>query len=261
MKQIQLHIILMIICLSACGGSSAPHGKSLLNLTFSTDHPFDPNISPGRIDHYKITISGESLSNTLVQEFSPSAGTVYFDGFAAGATMQILVEALNDNAQVIGRGRTETVVQEDQYTDAAIALKHVPIFTNIYEGTSVYANRFVPKVYAPAGLEFQVMEAVDGNLTALPDVVSGEVSFSISEAEASVSAIRTVHTPRFAIGAHQLTVQDPSTGESSTVDVNVLDTGNVTLLHTTAGDYLGSAYATSENQPTDAVRYFKALTH
>ena len=261
MKNILISNILILVVLSACGGdgsSSNQHHRSL-NLGFSVDHPFDANISPGRIERYKITISGDALPNTIVREFDSNAGTVYFDDSTSGATMSVLVEALNSNSQVIGRGNTQVVIKEDAYTDAPVILNHVPIFTNVYEGSTVYANRFVPKIYAPAGMGFQVMESINGSLTALPDVVSGEVNFSVSEDAANISASQTIHTPQFSVGTHQLMVRDMATGESSTVNVNVMDTGNVALLPTTAGDYLGSAYSTSENQPTDVIRYFKNL--
>lgn len=239
MKQ-SLIIIFMSVLFTACGGGSTGQGaQGFLALQFEARNEFDPNAEPGVIDNFKITVTGDGLDQAIVKYYPADTETVQFDGFPNGSTVEVKVEAINQNGFVIRRGYSDPVsIRQNQASQATVAIYNVPIFTNVKPGGYVNVNRFVPRVFAPGEINFQLSDTIGEVTTSLSDALTGEVTLSVSESLFADST-RPVHIGALSVGEHILSVQAPDTFEATYVTVNGYQSPTDKVLTTTAGAFFG----------------------
>lgn len=238
-------IIIFIFCffilLQGCssgGGSASNNGY--LALQFEQRNEFDPDAAPGVIDNFKITVVGEGLDAPIVKYYEADTETVQFDGFPSGSVIQITVEAINQNGFVIRRGYSDSVtIQSGQVAQALVEIFNVPIFTNLRPSGYVNVDRFVPKVFAPGEIQFQLTNTVGSVTTSLSDVVTGDITLSIS-GDTYADSIRPVYVSGLDAGEQVLRVEDPETLEATDVQVTGYHSPSRKVLTTTAGGYLGT---------------------
>jgi hypothetical protein len=259
----QINIIL-ILCImfvfSGCGNNAkVGNGAGKLALAIKNTVDFDPDIEHSKIDHFIVTIEGDGVAHEIKQKFGYDTGAVTFEGFEVGKSISVTVEAVNDNGYAILRGKADEVYINPGNTNVStIEIKAVPVFANVYHNATVYANRFIPKVYAPTGIEFEVSSLFKATETVLEDVISGEINFSINKND--TEAVKAIYIQPLNAGTQQLTVRDIDTDESTTITINTLNNGLVKALPTTAGAYVGSLMSAEVfNQPNSLEHYFRQL--
>lgn len=240
MKHFIIIILLLSFILPACGGgTNGQGGQGYLALQFEERNEFNPNAEPGIIDNFKITVTGDGLDLPIVKFYPADTESVQFDGFPDGASVEVKVEAINQNGFVIRRGYSDPVtIHQNQASQATVAIYNVPIFTNVKPGGYINVNRFVPHVFAPGEINFQLSDTIGEVTTSLSDTLSGEVTLSVSESSYENST-RPVHIGSLSAGEHVLSVEDPDTREATDVSVTGYQSPTNKVLTTTAGAYLG----------------------
>lgn len=233
-------IILLSFLASACGGGAGiSGGHGYLALQFEERNEFDPDAEPGVIDNFKITVTGDSFDQPIVKYYAADTETVEFDGFPDGDTVEVKVEAFNLNGFVIRRGYSDPItIRQNEAAQATVAIYNVPIFTNVKPGGYVNVNRFVPSVFAPGEINFQLSDTIGELTTSLSDTLTGDLTLSVSESIYEDS-MRPVHIGSLSVGEHTLTVKDPDTNEATDVSVTGYSTPTDKVLTTTAGAFLG----------------------
>ena len=260
MKSIKTNIIFIFIItcflVVSCGNNSkVGNGNGRLALAITNDVDFDPNVDHSRIDYFLVSIEGEGIESPIKQKFGFDTESVTFEGLTAGKTITVTVEAVNYNGYAILRGVSENVmVGEDNTTVSNIIIKAVPVFANTYHNATVYTNRFVPKIYAPTDVEFEVADLFNGSESVLEDIISGDINFSVSAGD--TNSVKTVYAAPLQEGTQQLTVKDTDTGESTTITINVINTGQVKALQTTAGAYMGSMMSVDPYYQASTLEHF-----
>lgn len=260
MKIPKLCLALILVNLMSCHSSKeAPDNQGYLKLSFIENQSFNPDIEQGQIDKFKITISGEDLPSTIVNYFPYDTDNAHFDGLTAGSSVDVMVEAINYNGYVVRRGYSPTInIGAGTTQTAQISINNVPIFANVKDGASVDINRFVPKIFAPGGLEFELVDDINNQEISLQDEISGDVTFSISDAD--TDATQPIFIPFLSPGTHQLKVRDVNTGESTIISINAREASTKPALMTTAGGYLGSIMSTDIYKPSNMPYYFSLVT-
>lgn len=247
--------LVLIACQEDRGGVTQNAG--FLSLTINENQKFDPNAEHGQIKGYRVTVSGDALGTPLINYYPAGTATARFDGFAHGLTVEVTVEVINDNGTVVRRGRSgNMVIQGGRDNPATIAINNVPIFANVHNGAMVNAERFVPKIFAPGGINFELSDTFGDSTRMLQDEVTGEATFSVS---ADDDSVLPVYIPRLTAGEHSLSVRDPHSGESSSITVNVKDGGRKAVLTTTAGAYVGSLASRSTGSMSNLLFYYTLL--
>jgi hypothetical protein len=250
-----LFFFTLIFAVACRENGSGDVGTVSLNVRYAQS--FDPNAVHGDVVEYRVTVSSTGLAEPIFKVFPAGTPSATFDGFAGGTELAVLVEYVNEDGLVVRRGRAESVIiRSGTDTPADVTVNNVPIFTNVRDGATVASDRFVPRVFAP-GISFEIEDGFDGAINVLPDVTSGEVSFSI--ADGGTVPVMAVRIPKLPSGAHGLTVRDPLTGESSYVSIRVVERGAKPALATTAGGYAGSLLGEGDAKTFNLARYFKIL--
>lgn len=259
MKNI-LIMIFMLLLVVACGGQTGGNqATGKLALAVKNAVVFDPNIDHSRIDYFLVSISGEGVAEPIKQKFGFDAEGATIEGLIAGKTVDVTIEAVNFNGYVILRGtQTGVAIGEDTTSVANISVNAVPVFANVGHNATVYANRFVPKIFAPQNVTFNVSSTVNGSESILQDSLSGDVNFSTSAGDPNF--IQTIYSAPLQAGPVELTVSDVTTNESTSIIVNVIDSGTVQGLPTTAGGFVGSLMSVdANNKPTNMAGYFEGV--
>jgi len=260
MKNIFCMILIFIFSVS-CGSQTKDlnsyfdsDNPGSIDLEIEEAHTFDPTIDHGKILNYKVTITGTPLTDPIIQYFPVDTEEATFEGFPHGSVIQVMVEALNTNNICVRRGRSEDItIIGGQTVTSILTIYNVPIFANVYDGAIVYNNRFSPKIFAPGQIPFELSDLFNGSTSSVEDQITHETLFSIS---ADISdAILTINAPMFDLGIHELTVQDPTTSEASTVQISVLDGTKQKALTTTAGKYVGTLLSTEIANSSNFILY------
>lgn len=224
-------------------------------MSLNETQEFNPNVSHGEIDRYKVTIMGATLIASIVKYYEAGTTAATFDGFADGTTLTILVEYINANGLTVRRGQSQTLtITAGQTITTALDINNVPIFANVRDGATVYNNRFAPEVFAPGAIEFQVSDFFNASESVLTDTDSGLATFSISEGDPTSTL--SLNVPTLSAGDHELTVIDTDTGESSTITITVLQGSTQNGLVTTVGAYLGSPMSEAYVETPSNLFYF-----
>lgn len=255
-----LTIFLISITIINCGDSSSSYDGNTqkINLRFIEKNEFDPFGEHGAIDKFKITVTGENLSTPIIQYYPFETESVEFEELSANTQIEILVEAINYNEMVVRRGRSgQFDIVGGQISNANIEIYNVPIFANVTDGSQVYSNRFIPKVFAPGGIQFQVIDEFNDSQSILADKVTGEATFSINENQES--SIKAVYSSDLPIGTHKLTVKDVNTDEATTISIQALNSSKRKVLPTTAGGFVGGSMSKSPVGRTNLPLFFMNL--
>lgn len=237
MKYVLVSILLMAIM--SCGSQGGHQNVGYLGLTFQEEQEFDPNLDHGRIDNFKIIIQGDTLNADIVKYYSGSTKSIQLDGLEANSKINITVEAINENGFVIRRGYAENIeITANAVSEAVVSIFNVPIFTNIKPEGYINLNRFVPRVFAPGEITFQISDTFGAATTSLSDQVTENVTMSISE-EQFPNQMAPVYISKLQAGEHGFQIRDPDTGESTEINFIGYQPPATQGLVTTSGAYLG----------------------
>jgi hypothetical protein len=236
MKKILM--VILMVWIASCSGKGAT-GSAMVSLSLRTAQSFNSTVVHGEITRYRVTVTGGNLSAPLVKYFDKTAKEARFDGFPLGTDVYVIVEYLNVNGVVVRRGRSEAVhIQKGNTTPVEITVNNVPIFANVKDGAIVANDRFVPKVFAPGGIPFQITDNFNGSANVMSDDTNALTTLSVSADEST--SVMPFHVSLLTTGTHELSVKDPVTGESTTVKVIMVESDRKKALATTAGGNVGS---------------------
>lgn len=221
-------IIALVMTSTACGSgaglpgpnATAPGtGSGRLQLVITGSKSFNPNIVPGQISQYQITVTGADFAP--IQVVVPGDATeANVTGIPVGAQRAVQVLAFNPNAQVIRAGEAADVsVQPDAIATLPIHLDAVPIVTNVADGAIVPNTRLRLKLFSDPASLVEITAEHNGATQLLLDV-SGGLNAVATDASTGVGQfLPTTLAP----GDYTLTVRDTHTGRSSQVNVRVTD--------------------------------------
>ncbi|MBF0105237.1 MAG: hypothetical protein HQM16_07910 [Deltaproteobacteria bacterium] len=257
-KKVLTALVLTMLAWTGCtgGGSEAPR----LFVKLVDNQPFDSASEYGQIANYRLTIQNtEKTSTPIVNIYDAGMSEVILDESVTGDAFTLVVEVINTKGHVVRRGNSGAVTMGDGSGQVLeIKINNVPVFTNLTDGNEVNVKRFVPKIFAPGGIEFEIVDLINGSERYLKDVVSDDASFSVSEGGAG--SIKTVYTEPLAEGAHQLTVRDVNTKEATTVDIKAVRHSKQPHLVTTAGGFYGTVMTKKGYDVSNLVYYYRQLT-
>lgn len=251
----QMFFLMAVFLISACGNRGGGAGGVSLRVRYGQSS--DSSGTYGVVASYRVTISSNDMTVLILREFPADTDSARFDGFSEGASLHVLVEAVNADGLTIRRGRAgPVVIRAGSDVPADVLVNNVPVFTNVKDGATVLSTRFVPRVFAP-GIAFEIEDHFGDNRETLPDAVSGEVSFSL--ADGTTESVLAVRIPALAAGVHVLTVRDPVTGESSCVEIRIVNRPGMPVLTTTAGGYAGPFSSDGRAAAFNLAEYFRLV--
>lgn len=248
-------VFLTLSLFFGCGQKST---QGYLQLFLTANQEFNPNIDHGVVQYYKVTIVSQNQPQPLVQYFRAGTEKAEFLGFPHGDVLQVTIDIVNANGMVVRRGRSqEIVIQKGQILPVEIFVNNVPIFANVKNGATVIHNRFLPKIFAPGEITFQLEDEFSNQVYLLQDEFSQDFSFSISTD--IPTSIRPIFIKTLEPGFHGLTVEDPATEERTEIEIQVVAGTNRKVLPTTAGAYVGSMVSFGQNLRSSLWEYHQKL--
>lgn len=212
---------------SACGGDIP--GKSSVSYSgetgtvkavVSNSKSFNPSISHGKIEKYKITITAEDIAEPIIAEFEGNAGAGTVENVPSGKGRKLKVEAVNSNSSVIREGDEKDLeILGGEINEVAVALESVPIFANISEGNSVPNTRFIAKIFSDPSDKVKVEDEFQGSSSALMDVSVGSTEL-LPEASSGIAKFSPALLP---VGEHKFIVKNLRTGRFTAITVFLTD--------------------------------------
>jgi hypothetical protein len=181
---------------------------------------FNPSIDHGRIEAYRVAISGPGIEGELTAVFPGDADSGLIEDVPAGEERVISVSAINPNATSIREGETEGVsVSGGEIADVEITMESVPIFTNIADGSVVENTRLIFHVFSDPSEPVAVEDVSASKADMLVDAPtsSENVSFDVD------TGLGTLAPAVLMPGEHSFKVRNLQTGRSSSARVRLLD--------------------------------------
>lgn len=204
----------------------APEGFSTETLRAASDLQgfslqAQASVDPLVVTEFRVTITAADLAEPITTEASADAEEIEILGIPVGRDRGILIEAFNGEGTVIRRRElTGIEIKGGVITPIKTSLNTIPLILNLKNNSTVLARHFSVQGFGePAGrltLEArsanQVIELnespLGGELLVSPSVSSGLFEFA---------------PPAFLLGKQTLTVTDLESGESSSIDIVVVE--------------------------------------
>ncbi len=221
------YFFMIVLCvLSACGGgggtggshSAVEDGKNLA-ITVTGSRSFNPDVEPGKIVYYQMTLSAEDISDPIVKKFDGDADEAQILNVPVGTSRTILVEAYNPNGLVIRRGKKEGVsIEPNALTSVSIAMSAVPIFTNITDKSAISGNRLGFEVFAEPSSQVEVLNLTAGDET---PVIDASRNSAYLDTSVNQTGLYSINPQTFDYGTYSFEVKDLQSGESSQVSLTL----------------------------------------
>lgn len=213
-------IIIFIVCIifSACGSGSNTD-SSVLAIKINSAGPFNPNIEHGRVDKYRVIVSGEGIDAPIVAEFSGDSEEGVIEDVPTGSGRTVTIEAENGNKKIIFAGETGDVEIEGGLNEVEVNLDSVPIIANATDGMTVESTRLAFKILSDPQNAVFVEDVYQSAASTLTNVStnSDQVASDDSTWLANFSVAKVLE------GIHEFQVTDSVTGRSSRVKLYVVD--------------------------------------
>lgn len=224
-------IILMTMGIAACGGGASsfsvspsssnavPGGAGQIALKVSGAKSFNPNITPGQIKHYLITVSGDDFSS-IQTVVAGDATEATIDGIPTGAHRTVTIAALNPNDQTIREGEANDVaIPGGVATEVPITMQAVPVITNVADGAFVANSRLRLNIFSDPATIVELTADTGQTVMTLNDVVENRPMVATDASSGVASFVPSKMVP----GDYTLTVRDSKTGRKSQVSIVVTD--------------------------------------
>lgn len=253
-----LLMIFLLMCILSCQEKNLHSDeKGFVSLTIHYEEKFNPNISHGEIREYRVLIKNKTSNQSHEYSVAADQNELVLEDYPHGDVLDIQVEYLNQNQIVVRRGYAKDIeIQGGQYTTAVLDVYNVPIFANVKDGAVVVADRFVPQIFAPGEIEFEVLNIYQGQTKKLKDQSTQESSFSVS---ANESSLRYLSIDPLPYGKQELIVTSLQTGESSKIQIFVVKRRSNKPLLTTSGGYTGVLTGGEIHKSLHMVNYHRIL--
>lgn len=245
---VRFYFLIVLLLFSACGGSSAqnvaPHPdasedipSARLALTVRDESHFDPpKSSYNEVDHFVITVSGAGLIAPLVKTYPAETQNAEIDGIAAGAVVDVKVEAFNRDGYIFKRGYSENVAIDESVQNAILNIEHVPIFTNLTSHSLPVAGRLHFKTFSNPAHAIS-LTAIDAEGRTLLIENSDGATHVRGDADTGIAHWYPKNLPA---GTYRLILRDEDNRESSTLDSQIGNAVAALPLQMTSGNTLGS---------------------
>ncbi len=202
-------------------GSGNGNGSGKVALIITGAKSFNPNITPGQIIQYEITVSGEGF-DPVKAVVSGDAADATIDGIPTGTHRMVHVAAVNPNQQKIREGEAADVeIPNDAVAEVPITMQAVPVITNVADGAYVSNTRLRFKIFSDPASLVELTSATGETTSVLTDAVENRPTVATDAS----TGLATFIPPKLAPGDYLLTVRDAKTGRKSQVAVVVTDGG------------------------------------
>lgn len=214
-----LTIGFLIATLSGCGGGEGYVSIGLENAGIPAELAAQNPIL--QITQFRATVTGDDIETPIVATAEPTATEIRIETVPYGDNRTILVEAVNARGDVLRRRRIEGLeIRKGVVSNVRGRMNTVPIALNLTSGTVIPVGRFRIDGFGEQGSSIRVISESD----------SGAIPFSPSESDLLPLASASIDTGLFqfsqrpsAFGKQTITLRDESTGESSQVEVYIVN--------------------------------------
>jgi len=222
MNSEEIKRILTLLALLALVGCAAPSGDSgggAIAIKVTNAASFDPSAEHGRIEMYRVTVTGEGIDAPVIAEFSSEVEEGVVSGISTGDGRTVAVEAVNPNGVSIRAGEAFDVEVGGGITEVTVTMEAVPIFTNVAEGNTIDNTRLVFKIFSDPANPVAVREYSGESMRALIDA-----STSLTEIHLDLSTGMGKFAPALMDpGVRDFAAVDLVTGRTHRVKVLVVD--------------------------------------
>lgn len=173
------------------------------------------------ITQFRATVTGDDIEAPIVATAEPTATEIRIETVPYGDNRTILVEAVNARGDVLRRRRIEGLeIRKGVVSNVRGRMNTVPIALNLTPGSIIPVGRFRIDGFGEQGSSIRVISESD----------SGAIPFSPSESDLLPLASASIDTGLFefaqrpsSFGKQTITLRDESTGESSQVEVYIVN--------------------------------------
>ena len=212
-------MFLGLLALAGCGAGEGSGNTSGIALKVMNVGGFDTGVEHGRIEKYRVTVTGEDISPAIVVEFDGDASEGIIEDIPSGKEREVSVEAVNPNGLSIHAGEAAGVKVGGGVTEVEIALEAVPIFTNVADGNTVDNTRLVFKVFSNPTNPVLIEEIGSGTGELLVDASTAVPELYLDQSTGMGRLAPALMEP----GVRTFSVRDAVTGRSSELSVRLLD--------------------------------------
>jgi hypothetical protein len=210
-------ILLTLLALAGCGGNMS--GGSGIALKVMSVGGFSSNAEHGRIDKYRVTVTGEGIESPIEAEFPGDAEEGVIQDIPTGEDRTVEVRALNPNEVAIREGEAYEVKVGGGITEVPITLEAVPIFTNIAAGNTVENTRLVFKVFSDPINPVIVEEQIGAGFTPMIDASTSLAELYLDQSTGLGRIAPALMEP----GERVFAVRDLVTGRMHRAGVTLVD--------------------------------------
>ena len=209
----------LIAALSGCGGGEGYVSIGLEGAGIPVELAAQNPVL--QITQFRATVTGDDIEAPIVATAEPTATEIRIETVPYGDNRTILVEAVNARGDVLRRRRIEGLeIRKGVVSNVRGRMNTVPIALNLTAGTVIPIGRFRIDGFGEQGSSIRVISEAE----------SGAIPFSPSESDLLPLASASIDTGLFqfsqrpsAFGKQTITLRDESTGESSQVEVYIVN--------------------------------------
>lgn len=211
-------ILLSLLALAGCSGGNMS-GGGMIALKVMSAGGFSSNAEHGRIEKYRVTVTGEGIEAPIEAEFPGDAEEGVVGDIPIGNDRTVEVRALNPNDVAIREGEAHEVKVGGGTTEVSITLEAVPIFTNIAAGNTIENTRLVFKIFSDPANPVIVEEIIGAEVSPMIDASTNLAEIHLDESTGLGRIAPVLMEP----GKRVFAVRDLVTGRTHKVDVTVVD--------------------------------------
>ena len=179
------------------------------------------SIDPLVVTEFRVTITAADLAEPITAEAQADAEEIEIVGIPVGEGRRILIEAINGEGTVIRRRElTGIVIKGGVVTPIKTSLNTIPLILNLKNNSTVLARHFSVQGFGePAGRLQLEARSTNQVIQLNESPFGGEVLVSPSLS----TGLFEFAPPAFLLGKQTLTVTDLSSGESSSIEIVVVE--------------------------------------
>jgi hypothetical protein len=213
--------LLAILGLLAVAGCGAPDGQGggAIAVRVGKARSFNPRIEHGRIEAYRVTVSGPGIDPAIVGEFPGDAAEGVIEGVPTGEGRSVEVLAINPNGIAIRAGEASGVKVEGGVNEVPVELEAIPIFTNVADGNTVVNTRLAFRIFSDPADPISVEERGHGVESALVDAATNLSELRLDESTGMGRFAPALMEP----GVRSFAAVDLVTGREHEVRVRVVE--------------------------------------